>query len=255
MRKQDRARIPFRLLSQSCCLGATLVIALWCSSVTAQTPEKWIGVSEGHCSVILGTPDHQTFVCVVHSQSPEGFSDARQIELYRSRKLIQTIEPGKPILEWHFWKDGAQLAVHSGTRDTLGTYALYDTTTGVQVDRVPDSVERHDLPQWAKNRSQLDDESVLESSALSQQRTMWVAKVLRKIETIHPGMRRSQLSPVFTTEGGISSRVQRTYVSIDCPYIKVDIRFTESKVRTLPEDPDDIIESISRPYLGWGVSD
>lgn len=253
MRKQDRARRASRLLFQSPCIGAILFIFFCCSNVIAQTPEKLIGVSEGHCSEIVGTPGNQTFVCLVSKRSSERFSEPPQIEIYRGSKRIQTIEPGKPIIEWHFWKDGEQLAVHSGTRDTLGTYALYDTTTGVQIDRVSDSIEPGRLPQWAKSRSQLDDESVPESPALSKQRDMWVAKVYRKIETIHPGMKRSQLTPVFTTEGGISNRFQRTYVSIDCPYIKVDIRFKDSKGDALHEDPDDIIESVSRPYLEWRI--
>jgi len=257
MRKQDSARIASRLLSQSSSLGAILFILFWCSNVIAQTPEKWIGVSEGHCSEIRGNPGNQTFACLVWERSPERFSEPRQIEIYRGIKRIQTIEPGEPILEWHFWKDGEQLAVHSGTQNNRGTYALYDTTTGVQIDRASDSIEPSGLPQWAKSRSQLEDESVSESSALFQQRNMWVAKVYRKIETIQPGMKRSQLSPVFTTEGGLSNRFQRTYVSIDCPYIKVDIRFKGSKGDTdaVHEDPDDTIESVSRPYLGRGVTD
>jgi hypothetical protein len=70
-------------------------------------------------------------------------------------------------------------------------------------------------------------------------------------------MKRSQLSPVFTTEGGLSFRLQRTYVSIDCRYIKVDIRFKASKNDSDAPDegPDDIIESVSKPYLEWGVTD
>jgi hypothetical protein len=258
MRKQDHVRIAPRLLSQSSSLGAILFIVFCRSSGIAQTPEKWIGVSEGHCSEIRGNPDNQTFACLVWDRATERFSEPRQIEIYRGMKRMQTIEPGKPILEWHFWKDGEQLAVHSDTRDTLGTYALYDTTTGVQIDRASDSIEPSGLPQWAKSRSQLEDESVSESSALFQQRNMCLAKVYRKIETIHPGMKRSQLTRVFTPDGGLHNRLQRTYVSIDCPYIKVDIRFKAYKGDTdvLHEDDlDDTIESVSRPYLGWGVAD
>jgi hypothetical protein len=257
MRKQDHIRIASRLLSQSSSLGAILFIVFWCSSGIGQTPEKWIGVSDGHCSEIRGSPDNQTFACLVWDRAPERFSEPRQIEIYTGMKRIQTIEPGTPILEWHFWKDGKQLAVHSGTRDTLGTYALYDTTTGVQIDRASDSIEPSGLPQWAKSRSQLEDESVWESSALFQQRNMWFGKVYRKIETIRPGMKRSQLTRVFTPDDGLYNRFQRTYVSIDCLYIKVDIRFKTSKGDTdaLREDPDDTIESVSRPYLGWGVVD
>jgi hypothetical protein len=180
MRKQVPARIASRLLSQSSRLGAILFMLFWCSTVIAQSPEKLIGVSEGHCSEIRGNPDNQTFACLVRPRNPESFSEPRQIEIYRGVKLIQTIEPGEPILEWHFLKDGEQLAVHSGTPNDRGTYALYDTTAGVQIDRASDSIETSGLPQWAKSRSQLQDESVPESSALFEQRNMWVAKVLRK---------------------------------------------------------------------------
>jgi hypothetical protein len=74
---------------------------------------------------------------------------------------------------------------------------------------------------------------------------------------IKPGMRRKDLLTVFTTEGGISTRTQRTYVNTECPYIKVNVRFkvVSGENLTLTEDPDDIIESISQSYLAWGVID
>lgn len=68
-------------------------------------------------------------------------------------------------------------------------------------------------------------------------------------------MRRKDLLTVFTTEGGISTRTQRTYVLTECPYIKVNVRFKNGESLDLDEDPDDIIESISQPYLAWGVID
>ena len=70
-------------------------------------------------------------------------------------------------------------------------------------------------------------------------------------------MRRKDLLTVFTTEGGISTRTQRTYVNTECPYFKVNVRFkvVSGEGRDLDEDPDDIIESISQPYLAWGVTD
>ena len=86
---------------------------------------------------------------------------------------------------------------------------------------------------------------------------MWIAKVMRQIGSIQPGMRRKDLAKIFTTQGGLSSPQQRTYVHVECPYIKVDVRFkaTDGKADTPEEDPEDIIESISRPYLQWGVFD
>jgi hypothetical protein len=64
-------------------------------------------------------------------------------------------------------------------------------------------------------------------------------------------MTRSDLQLIFTTEGGISTRTQRTYVFKDCPYIKVDVVFSD----TGATEAEDRIVSISRPYLAFAVND
>ena len=93
--------------------------------------------------------------------------------------------------------------------------------------------------------------------------TAWVSETLREAQTIRPGMTRGQLLEVFTTEGGISTDLQRTYVYRKCPYIKVDVQFRavgrpprdrEGRV-TLHESPRDVITSVSRPYLQWSTMD
>ncbi|HKW97968.1 MAG TPA: hypothetical protein VJN43_09535 [Bryobacteraceae bacterium] len=83
------------------------------------------------------------------------------------------------------------------------------------------------------------------------------------MQTIKPGMTRAALLEVFTTEGGISTALRRTYVSRDCPYFKVDVQFqavgrpaNDGTGRvTLVEDSRDIILKISRPYLQFSVAD
>src|SRR5207245_3207432 len=52
-----------------------------------------------------------------------------------------------------------------------------------------------------------------------------VTYALEKIETIKPGMTREDLLSVFTTEGGLSTGLHRTFVSRDCHYFKVDVEF------------------------------
>ena len=37
-----------------------------------------------------------------------------QLEIYRKGGHKQIVQPGAPILEWHFWKDGDQVAVFFG---------------------------------------------------------------------------------------------------------------------------------------------
>jgi hypothetical protein len=95
------------------------------------------------------------------------------------------------------------------------------------------------------------------SPALTEERTRWIAKAFRQIDKIKPGMRRRDLLKIFTTEGGLSFPWQRTYVYIECPYIKVDVRFKASNDGSdgLGDNPDDVIESISKPYLAWSVAD
>jgi hypothetical protein len=89
------------------------------------------------------------------------------------------------------------------------------------------------------------------------------ATSLKRMLTIKPGMTRAALLKAFTTEGGLSTGLRRTFVSRDCPYFKVDIEFKavarpdrddEGRV-TLTEDPRDLIVTISRPYLAFSVID
>jgi hypothetical protein len=95
------------------------------------------------------------------------------------------------------------------------------------------------------------------SAALAQERKYWIARFLRQIDEIEPGMQRKALGNLLTTEGGISNRFQRTYVYVECPYIKVNIKFKAANDANdaLKEDPDDIIESVSQPFLQWSTTD
>ena len=85
----------------------------------------------------------------------------------------------------------------------------------------------------------------------------WVVKVLTRIKSVKTGMTRKALLTLFTTEGGLSTGLQRTYVSRECPYFKVDVEFKavgrpsrdeEGRV-TLVEGDDDVIVRLSVPYL------
>jgi len=59
----------------------------------------------------------------------------------------------------------------------------------------------------------------------SRNNVAWVRDTLEKMQTIVPGMTREALYRVFTTEGGLSTGLRRTFVSRDCPYFKVDVEF------------------------------
>lgn len=91
----------------------------------------------------------------------------------------------------------------------------------------------------------------------------WVAEVLKHMQTIKPGMTRKTLLRVFTTEGGLSTGLHRTFVSRDCPYFKIDIEFQavgrpnrdENGRVTLVECNEDIILKASTPYLQFSAMD
>jgi hypothetical protein len=97
----------------------------------------------------------------------------------------------------------------------------------------------------------------------SQTHVAWVEEVLTRMRTIKPGMTRRTLLSIFTTEGGLSTGLRRTYVSRDCPYFKVDVEFhavgrperDESGRVTLVEGDEDIIVNVSRPYLQGSIMD
>src|ERR1700753_2084074 len=102
-----------------------------------------------------------------------------------------------------------------------------------------------------------------EQERCSGEHEAWVSRVLTKMGTIHPGMTRKDLLKVFTTEGGLSTRLHRRFVSRDCPYFKVDVEFKavgqpekdgEGRA-TLLEDSGDVIVKLSKPFLEFSIAD
>jgi hypothetical protein len=99
--------------------------------------------------------------------------------------------------------------------------------------------------------------------AFEKDHTAWVAESLKRMQTIKPGMTRTDLLKVFTTEGCLSTGLQRTFVSQECPYFKVDVEFEavgrpsrdDNGRVTLVEGSQDIIVKISRPYLEFSIMD
>jgi len=102
-----------------------------------------------------------------------------------------------------------------------------------------------------------------QQTAKREDHVAWVGQALKRMETIKPGMTRKELLAVFTTEGGISTPLHRTFVSRDCPYFKVNVEFeavgrpgrdADGRVRMVEGDQDRIV-SISRPYLQFSIVD
>lgn len=87
---------------------------------------------------------------------------------------------------------------------------------------------------------------------IDQEHTQWIVHALQAIQTIEPGMTRSDLTKLFTTEGGLSTISQQTYVYRQCRFIKIDVKFAPSSKDELPTDK---IVEVSRPYLEWANFD
>lgn len=212
----------------------------------------------GHCIEARFALDKQTVGCsVARGTKPEEAMQSVQLEIYLKNGHKRVIESETPIAEWHFWRDGQQVAVDWSSPGGRGRYALYDSASARLVEEFPEPRDESSLPEWAKGPGQLQDESVPVGEVYTLERTKWIAKVMRQIAKIEPGMKRQDLIKVFTTEGGLSNRLQRTYVHSECPYIKVNVRFkaANDNGNDSKEEPDDIIESISQPYLAFSVKD
>ncbi|MFZ0303352.1 MAG: hypothetical protein WAL75_11720 [Terracidiphilus sp.] len=102
-----------------------------------------------------------------------------------------------------------------------------------------------------------DNSSAPESAALRTERNQWIATIMSEAAAIRPGMQRKDLYAHFTVEGGISTRTQRQYVSKKCPFIKIAVTFEPVTDSDDPsyEDPEDMIVSVSPPYLQWSIMD
>jgi hypothetical protein len=93
----------------------------------------------------------------------------------------------------------------------------------------------------------------VQPSQIDQQHTAWIAGALNAMQTLKISVTRSDLMKIFTSEGGLSTTSQRTYVYRHCPYIKVDVKFAASSHDE--ELPTDKIVEVSRPYLAWSIMD
>jgi hypothetical protein len=210
-----------------------------------------------HCIEAWFADDKQTVGCSVsRGTKPEEAMQSLRLEIFLRNGKKEIIETETPM-DWHFWRDGQQVAVYSRLLNGKERYALYDAASARLIEELAGPSDESLLPEWAKSRAQIQDESVPLGDDYSRERTKWIAKVLRQISKVRPGMTRRDLLKVFTTEGGLSTRFQHTYVYSECPYIKVNVRFKAANDEGdgVQEEPDDIIESISQPYLAWSVMD
>lgn len=212
----------------------------------------------GHCNEVRFAPDGRTAGCRVKQENAAGQPAATlQLEIYMSGPRTTIISPGAPIRDWHFWNDAKQISVYWGDSNGPAMYSLYDAASGNLVEQLAEPTDLRTLPQWAKTAAELEIEGVPQSPALDRERTDWISSVLLRVERIQPGMHRKDLLELFATEGGVSTRTQRVYVLRECPYIKITVRFKQGPngANAWGESLDDVIESISEPFLQFSKVD
>jgi hypothetical protein len=96
----------------------------------------------------------------------------------------------------------------------------------------------------------------------AQNQEAWLKQVSEKIETIKPGMTRWDLlkvlrtdgppRPRFRTGGGPPQVLRESFVSQDCPYLKIDVEFDEFESGAIPNQ--DVIVRVSKPYLQFATT-
>lgn len=83
----------------------------------------------------------------------------------------------------------------------------------------------------------------------------WLEGCVADAKALLPGTPRSVLLETFTTEGGIYTSEQRTFVHRRCTMLKIDVTFSPARgVTSDSEHPDDEVEMVN-PFLGYSRAD
>lgn len=214
---------------------------------------------QGAVSRLLSFPGYTGWDDKILSRS----GDLAAIAIIRSISLQEMNSPEKArqvllILRMAF--AAPQIIVGCKNRRPTATMLLLDELEHTKVgEQSPTEIDNTRLEIQHNTSTGRPQEIVsLEGSAVVDWgHTQWVDSVLLWTSEIKPGMTRKDLLRVFTTEGGISTRTQHTYVLKQCPYIKVDVEFLPAgnEQDHHAEMPEDKIVKISKPYLEYSITD
>jgi len=99
------------------------------------------------------------------------------------------------------------------------------------------------------------------SEPCAQNHEAWLKQVSEKMETIKPGMTRWDLLKVLRREatprrtfrigGGPPQVLRESFVSQDCPYLRIDVELA-GREDDLPNQ--DVIVKVSKPYLQFATT-
>lgn len=93
----------------------------------------------------------------------------------------------------------------------------------------------------------------------AQNHEAWLKQVSEKMETIKPGMTRWDLLKVLRTDGtprrgfriggGLPQVLRESFVSQDCPYLRIVVEFAERD-----DVNQDVIVKVSKPFLQFATT-
>jgi hypothetical protein len=188
--------------------------------------------------------------------------DLAAIGIMRSVTIREMDSPAKArqiLLILHLAFEAPQLIADSINKTPTATMLLLDELEHTKFGQQPNVINnsRFEIQHNASTGRPLEFVTMEGSPVVDQEHTQWVGSVLAWTADIKPGMTRKDLLKVFTTEGGLSTRTQQTYVLKQCPLIKVDVEFlaTANKQDQFAEMPEDKIIKISKPYLDYSRAD
>jgi hypothetical protein len=182
-----------------------------------------------------------------------GDSAALAVTKIVTEKELNSPEAGRRILLiLHLAFEAPQSIAASADKTPKVALRLLAQLEQTEYGRQPNVVgnTRYEIKHNTSTGHPLQQVTVPGEPATDLGHTQWISNVLLLTLTIKPGMTRSDLLRVFTTEGGLSTRTQRTFVLKQCPLIKVDVQFTVSLT-----EANDKIAQISKPYLDFGHYD
>jgi hypothetical protein len=170
-----------------------------------------------------------------------------------SKQEMDSPENGRRILLiLHLAFEAPQSIIDPKNNTPTATLRLLDRLEQTDYGRQPNVIgnARFEIEHNASTGQPLQLVTPPGEPAIDWGHSQWVNSVLAWISTIKPGMTRSDLLRVFTTEGGLATRTHRIYVLKQCRIIKIDVEFSVSA-----REAEDRVAHISRPYLDYATPD
>lgn len=179
-----------------------------------------------------------------------GDAAAQAVTEIVSNQEMNSPETGRRILlVLHLAFEAPQSIIDRKNKTPTAALRLLDQLEQTDYGRQPNVIgnARFEIKHNTSTGRPLQPVTLPGEPVIDWEHSQWVSSVLAWIATIKPGMTRSDLLRVFTTEGGLSTRTHRTYVLKSCRAIKVDVEFSISG-----NEAEDRIAQISKPYLDYG---